>query len=837
MKKKSTYGLKPEQLERLLSIGSKSAKSEGATSDKVKESPSTSQVQPQIEGYEILGKLGEAGQGQIWRALQLSTSRQVALKVPKAGLISSEKVLARFEREIELAAALKHPNIAQIHDSGIHQGIYYYAMDLVEGMHLDQYVKEYNLTVRQILKLMWTICQAVQRAHQKGVIHRDLKPSNIIVTKDGQPFIVDFGLAKNLLEGDPALTVSIDGEAAGTPAYMSPEQAAGHIDKLDTRTDVYSLGVMLFTLLTGESPHDLSGSRYQVMRRIAEEQVRRPRKTCPKIDKELELLLLKVLDNEPDRRYAAAGMLAQDIDNYLTGAPLLAVPQSSVYQLKKFVRRNRTLVTGAGIVLVVLVVGIVASTVFAIKADHARAEAQAVSEFLRYSILRSLDPFWIGGKEITIRSIIDTAVESLEEKFTGPPLAEAEIRHTLGFAYWSLGSYELAELHYKHAIVVGRAHLGTEHPTTLQWMEDLGGVYFYQSRYCEAEQLRTKALTGFRRALGEEHESTLHAMWTLASVYNMQGRFHEAEQLSIKALEGIRHKYGEYDKRIVNTMCLVAHGYYLQGRYEDAEQLSQNALKISSRLLGEKDFWTLTLMRLLGEVCCDLGRYDEAERLFRETKKGWQEAWGEEHPHTLGITSNLGWLYYHQGLYQEAELIFIGAIEPAQRILGDAHITTANCKHGLGTVYLSQDRYDEAEPLLNEVLGIVSHVMGERNWYTLRVMNTMAKLYEAQERYQKAYSLFNETLEGRLSKLGPDHPHTLESKNDLAVLYKQQGDYDKAEPLLLEAVEGRRLKLGDIHPHTLRSLNNLIDLYEAWNKTEKAEEWRVKLPKTEAKIE
>jgi len=343
MEKKSTYGLTPEQLGRLLSVASKEADPVDSVSEdksgKAK-TPGPAGRSPQIKGYEILGKLGEAGQGQIWRALQVSTNRQVALKVPRAGLISSEKALARFEREVELAAALKHPNIARIHDSGIHQGIYYYAMDLIEGMQLDGYVKGNDLSQRQILELMQTICQAVQHAHQNGVIHRDLKPSNIVVSAEGVPYIVDFGLAKNLLEEDVALTVSIDGEAAGTPAYMSPEQAAGHTNKLDTRTDVYSLGVMLFALLTGEYPHDLSGSRYQIMRRIAEEQVRRPRKICPKIDKELELLLLKALENEPDRRYATAGELARDIDNYLQGAVLIAGPESGVYHIKKFVKKT-----------------------------------------------------------------------------------------------------------------------------------------------------------------------------------------------------------------------------------------------------------------------------------------------------------------------------------------------------------------------------------------------------------------------------------------------------------------------------------------------------------------
>jgi tetratricopeptide (TPR) repeat protein/Tol biopolymer transport system component/predicted Ser/Thr protein kinase len=374
MEKKSTYGLTPEQLGRLLSVASKEADPVDSVSEdksgKAK-TPGPAGRSPQIKGYEILGKLGEAGQGQIWRALQVSTSREVALKVPRAGLISSEKALARFEREVEVAAALKHPNIAQIHDSGIHQGIYYYAMDLIEGMPLDEYVKKNDLSQRQILELMQIICQAVQHAHQNGVIHRDLKPSNIVVTEDGQPYIVDFGLAKNLLEDDSALTVSTDGEVAGTPAYMSPEQAAGHTDKLDTRTDVYSLGVLLFALLTGEYPHNLSGSRLEVMRRIAEEQVRRPRKVCPRIDNELELLLLKALNNDPDRRYSTAGEMASDIDNYLRGAPLTAGPESGIYHIKKFMRRHRTFVAAAAMIVLTTFAGFVVSTAMYFRAQRA----------------------------------------------------------------------------------------------------------------------------------------------------------------------------------------------------------------------------------------------------------------------------------------------------------------------------------------------------------------------------------------------------------------------------------------------------------------------------------
>ncbi|MCP4451840.1 MAG: serine/threonine protein kinase, partial [Planctomycetes bacterium] len=216
------------------------------------------------------------------------------------------------------------PNIVSIYDSGANRGQYYYVMDFVEGSNLDAYVRQHNLTHRQILELMQTICQAVQHAHQKGVIHRDLKPSNIIVTLDGRPFIVDFGLAKSFLEDDQNLVLSLDGETVGTPAYMSPEQAAGHTDKVDTRTDVYSLGVALFSLLTGSNPHDLSGTRLEVIHRIAEQEVMRPRTLDHNIDKDIEALLLKALDRDPDRRYSSAAGLAEDIDNYLKGEPLNA---------------------------------------------------------------------------------------------------------------------------------------------------------------------------------------------------------------------------------------------------------------------------------------------------------------------------------------------------------------------------------------------------------------------------------------------------------------------------------------------------------------------------------
>ena len=848
----SVFGVELNRLKRLLSVGKE--ESDEDSSEHTRRTASfhslTERPGMQIGRYKLLSVLGEGGMGIVYLAQQEHPiKRRVALKVIKPGM-DSARVIARFEAERQALALLEHNNIAQVYDAGMTEaGRPFFVMEYVEGLPITEHCDCHKLTIEERLHLFLQVCYAVYHAHQKGIIHRDIKPSNILVTTQEDqtvPKMIDFGVAKAVSQPLTERTLLTEqGQLFGTPEYMSPEQAdTGNAD-IDTRSDVYSLGVLLYVLLSGCLPFDSDTLREggvehirQMIRetdpktpstrlinlgdeaqRIAESRRTEITVLTKRLRKELEWIPLKAMQRERAERYRSASELADDVENYLKGAPLIAGPPSTMYRLKKTVRRHKAVVAGVVAVLIVSLIGTVVSLIFALGQARARAQAQGVANFLTDDLLAFADPFKLQGQKLTIQAILDNASERLEDRFGDEPLIEASIRRTLGTLYFNISKYKAAEPHLKRALQLYEEQLGEDDLNTLDCMNSLATLYYRQAWYHKAAELSARAMEISRRVHGEEHSTTRTATGELCRQYWTLGRYDEAEPLVAKS--------GSTGSQL----------YLGRGDYDKAEAIFLKGWENRRREFGEKDWRTLSSMNLIAGVWRLQGRYKEAEELLIETIDKKSEVLGEDHIYTLVSMHYLAIVYTDQGQYDKADRLFAKVLDGYIRgYEGDMeHTRITDSLNALGILRTKQGRYDDANDLFVRALKGRRNRYGEEHRKTLDSMNDLAVLRTKQKRYSEAKELFDEALEARARKCGDNHPDTLETKNDLGVLYKEQGDYDKAEPLFLEAVEGHRHKLGDMHPHTLQSWQNLINLYEVWDKPEQADQWRAKLPKFQSR--
>jgi len=815
------------------------ASGEGPTEgDATRTGASTGSASDSIGPYHLLQKIGEGGMGEVWLAEQVEPiRRRVALKLIKAGM-DTKQVVARFEAERQALALMDHPSIAKVFDAGeTPRGLPYFVMEYVQGEPISAYCDRHRLTTIERLELFRAVCEGVQHAHQKGIIHRDLKPSNVLVTNPGNkavPKIIDFGVAKATAQRLTARTMYTElGALIGTPEYMSPEQAELTGLDVDTRTDVYALGVILYELLTGALPFDSKELRQQgfseIQRRIREVEPPRPsaristlgdranesarkRRTEPAplarhLKGDLDWITMKALEKDRTRRYGSPNELAADIARHLDHQPVLAGPPSTTYRIGKFVRRHRIGVAAATFLVVALIGFSVTMAVQARRIARERNRAERVSEFLA-DLFRVSDPSEARGNAITAREILDKGADRLEKELAAEPEVQAQLFRTIGRVYRNLGLFPKAEPLLARSVEIRRRLLGPDHADTLQSMDSLAVFYEQAGRYDEAEKLQAETAEGRRRVLGAEHPLTLESVNELANVYERQGRYPESERLYKEVLAARRRVLKSDDPVMLDSLDCVASAVDNRGRHDEAEKLYLEEVEGRIRAQGADHPATLWAMNNLGNVYLAQRRYDKAEEVHRKTLELRRRVLGNEHPRTVASMANLAEAYRHEGRKEEAEKLIRETVEINRRVLGDDGPNTLLSLEALATISSELGRKDEAEKLYRDALARQSRVLGKEHPDTLFTMKELADFLIGEHRYEEADRLLDATLKGMQRVYGEDHPDTAEPMVSLARLAALRGERAKSIDWLRQAVaHGYRLEDGLANDPDLKSLH------------------------------
>jgi len=873
------------------------------------------QDEPQRPGtvigpYKLMEQIGEGGMGLVFVAEQQEPiRRKVALKIIKPGM-DTRQVIARFEAERQALALMDHPNIAKVLDGGttatgdrlseigqkderrqseadcrrpIAEGRPYFVMELVKGVPITEFCDQNQVPVRERLELFLDVCQAVQHAHQKGIIHRDIKPSNVLVmSQDGTPLVkvIDFGVAKAIGQQLTDKTIYTQfTQLVGTPLYMSPEQAGKSGLDVDTRTDIYALGVLLYELLTGTTPFDkdrLKDASYDEIRRIIrEEEPPKPstristlgqaattasanRKSDPKqlsrlFRGELDWIVMKALEKDRNRRYETASGFSADVQRYLHDEPVQACPPSLAYRVRKFVRRNKGPVMAASLLLIVLLGGIAGTTLGLLRTEEALqvaetnegkardavvAESNAKTQALKdktkaeraleivSSILEKLDPNAEEKQGKPLQAILgerlDKAIELLEGDVLGDPLTVAKLQYRLAETQLGLGYPAKAIVLFSKVRKTREGVLGAEDPATLECLRNLAEAYYADWQHDEAFRLFDHVLEKRRAKLGEDHPRTLESLDDLSVAYLDIGNLTKALPLLERAFQKRKSTLGDNHPETLHSMHNLAATYHKAWKFDLALALMEGALQKRKVRLGEDHPDTLHSMTYLAGIQCIRRNFDQGLPLMEQALRMQTAKLGDDHPGTLATMENLGGIYFDAGKREQSQEILEQCLRKCTARLGDVHPVTLRCTSNLAAAYRAADKGDQALALHQQFWEKCKAKLGENHPITLGSLHGLARACEVAGNHDRARALFEDVVKKRTAKLGDEHPDSLSSMHRLADIYQTDRKLDLALVLYEHILQKHQLLVGEEHPKSLASIHDLGVTYRLAGKLELA---------------
>lgn len=806
-----------------------------------------------IGNYKLLQSIGEGGFGTVWMAEQKEpVKRRVALKIIKLGM-DTKQVIARFEAERQALAMMDHPNIAKVFDAGSTEtGRPFFVMELVKGVPILEYCDREKLDTKSRLNLFTLVCNAIQHAHQKGIIHRDIKPGNVLVTlHDGVPVpkVIDFGIAKATSQELTQKTLFTEHhQMIGTPAYMSPEQAEMSGLDIDTRSDIYSLGVLLYELLTGTTPFahkELMERGFgEMMRIIREETPHKPstrlsslgeagtktaeqrhtdiRKLGLVLRGDLDWIVMKCLEKDRTRRYDTANGLAADIVRHLSDEPVVAGPPSAGYKIGKFVKRNRGQVIAGGAIAAMLVLGVVGTSsgmVWALnekdRADKQATLATASAEAEKEAKIEA-EANEQKAMEETIKAERELARATEIKRLITQMLTSVSPKEAMGADISLLkGILDDAADRLSNGEVTDELVAAELHAV-------VGDVYRRLGLYSQAENHLPVVLEINKRVVGDDNPNTAKSMHNLANLKTLQGRSSEAETLYINALAIFKRVLGDEHPDTLLTMASLASVYTDLGRFAEAESIHFETLEIRTRVFGAEHPSTLGSMNNLARHYRGLGRYGEAEPLFKKCLEIRKRVLGVEHPDTLASMNNMALICKNLNRIDEAEDLYRTTLEIKKTVLGTEHPDTIGAIASLGMLYLDTVRFTEAEPLLLESLEMSRRVLGGEHPSTIDSLTGLASLYLNQGRYAETEPLYKQTLEVNKRLLGDEHYKTLGSFTNLGFLYIQMERFEDAATMFETSLPIKRRVLGRGHPWTGYAMQGLAGAYMQLDRLDEA---------------